>query len=72
MEAPRSLVSPFKNDNTMRAIFGVLFRYVFADGQELHIYLHELFRPEIHKLLQIAIQIHGPARIEMPRPGKLQ
>ena len=55
----------------MPAVFGVLFRYVFADGTELHLYLHELFRAEIHKLIQIAIEIHGPARIEMPRPGRL-
>ena len=72
MKATRSLVSLFKTGNTMPAVFGVLFRYIFADGTELHVYMHELFRPEIHKLLQLAITIHGPARIEMPRPGRLQ
>lgn len=72
--APGSLSvdSPFKKGNTMPAVFGVLFRYIFADGTELHLYLHELFKPNIHKLLQLAIAIHGPARIEMPRPGRLQ
>jgi hypothetical protein len=54
------------------AIFGgILLRYVFANGTELHLYAHELFRPDIHKVLQIAIQIHGKARIEMPRPGRV-
>lgn len=61
--------SPFETGDTMRAVFGVLLRYVFADGTELHLHLHELFSPEIHRLLEIAIQIHGPARIRMPRPG---
>ena len=71
MEAPGSL--PFKNSNTLPAVFGgILLRYIFANGTELHLYMHELFRPDIHKLLQIAIEIHGPARIEMPRPGRLQ
>jgi hypothetical protein len=55
------------------AIFGgILLRYVFADGIELHLFLHELFRPDVHELLQIAIEIHGAAHVEMPRPGKLQ
>ena len=67
------VVFPFKNSNMLPAVFGgVLLRYIFANGTELHLYMHELFRPDIHKLLQIAIEIHGPARIEMPRPGRLQ
>ena len=67
------VVSPFKNSNTLPAVFGgILLRYIFANGTELHLYMHELLRPDIHKLLQIAIEILGPARIEMRRPGKLQ
>jgi len=55
----------------IRATYGVLLRYVFADGQELHVYMHELFRPDIHQLLKLAIAIHGLPRIEEPRPGKV-
>lgn len=73
MEAQRSLDSPFKKGNTLPAVFGgIMLRYIFANGTELHLYMHELFSPDIHKLLQIASEIHGPARIEMPRPGKIQ
>jgi len=31
--------------------------------------MHELFRPDIHQFLKLAIEIHGFPRIEMPRPG---
>lgn len=73
MQAPGSLSAdfPFKKGNTIRAVYGVCFRYVFRDGTELHIWLGEIGRPEIRKLIEIAIEIHGPARIEMPRPGRL-
>jgi hypothetical protein len=67
MQAPGSL-----SNNSLPAIFGgILLRYIFADGTELHLFLHELFRPDIHKLIGLAIGIHGKARVEMPRPGKL-
>jgi hypothetical protein len=55
----------------MPAVFGgILLRYVFADRIEIHLFLHELLLPHVHKLLEYAIKIHGTARVEMPRPGK--
>jgi hypothetical protein len=71
-QAPGSLsgFSPFKNPRLPAVFGGILLRYVFANATELHLFLHELFRPDIHKLLQIAVEIHGPARIEEPRPGR--
>ena len=65
MKAPGSL------SGTLPAIFGgILLRYVFENGTELHLFLHELFRPDIHQIIKLGIAIHGPARIEMPRPGR--
>jgi hypothetical protein len=49
---------------------GILLRYVFADELEIHLFLHELFRPHVHKVLEHAIKIHGKARVEEPRPGR--
>jgi hypothetical protein len=49
---------------------GILLRYVFADGLEIHLYLHELFRPHVNKLLEHAIKKHGKASVEEPRPGR--
>jgi hypothetical protein len=74
MQAPGSLsvLSSFKNPRLPAVLGGILFRYIFADGTELHLFVHELFRTDIHELLKIAVDIHGPARIEEPRPGKLQ
>lgn len=71
-QAPGSLpvVSPFKNPRQSAVFGGVLFRYVFADGAEIHLFLHELFRTDIHQLLRIAVEIHGPAHVEDPRPGR--
>lgn len=55
----------------LAANFGwIMLRYVFADGTEFHLYMHELFLVDINKLLEVAIKIHGPARIEEPRPGR--
>jgi hypothetical protein len=55
----------------MPAVFGgVMLRYVFADGVELHFFLHELLKPHVHKLLEHAIKIHGKASVAEPRPGK--
>jgi hypothetical protein len=71
-QAPGSLsvVSPFKNP-ALPAIFGgVMLRYTFADGVELHLFAHELFRPEITLLLEAAVRIHGKATVTEPRPGR--
>lgn len=57
--------------NRHSAVFGgVMLCYVFADATELHLFMHELFRPEINKLLQAAIRIHGEASVTEPRPGR--
>ncbi len=67
-----SAFSPFKIPRLPAIFGGVMLRYIFADGTEFHLFLHELFQPEINKLLQVAIKIHGPARIEEPRPGHVR
>jgi len=73
MQAPGSLsVVPFPHPRLPAIFGGILLRYVFANGTELHLFAHELFRPDIHKLLQIAVEIHGKATVYEPRPGHLR
>jgi hypothetical protein len=49
---------------------GILLRYVFADGLEIHLYLHELLKSHVHKLLAHAIKKHGKAVVHEPRAGR--
>jgi hypothetical protein len=72
MQAHGSLSAsfPFKTPRLPAVFGGILLRYTFADGVELHLFTHELFRPEIALLLKAAIRIHGKAIVAEPRMGR--